>query len=138
MADGSEPVADHEILYRRIPATSGFYDPHVDPNPSPLAFRPTLLDSTGLSLSRAKYKTLEQAGQGREGKQYFVAVLRAGELRRLGMNIVPRPLKDDPGHCEIAELTFANRKSMPFAEWQALLAEQLCLRVEGPFPPDPE
>jgi hypothetical protein len=67
-----------------------------------------------------------------------VAVLRAGELRRLGMEIVPRPLDDDPGHCEIAELNFANRKSMPFAEWQALLAEQLCLRVEGPFPRDPE
>jgi hypothetical protein len=98
MSDGSEPVADHEILYRRIPATSGFYDPHVDPNPSPLAFRPTQLDTTGLSLSRAKYKTLEQAGQGREGKPYFVAVLRAGELRRLGMEIVPRPLDDDPGH----------------------------------------
>ena len=138
MSDGSEPVADHEILYRRIPATSGFYDPHGDPNPSPLAFRPTHLDTTGLSLSRAKYQTLEQAGQGREDKQYFVAVLRAGELRRLGMEIVPRPLDDDPGHCEIAELTFANRKSMPFAEWQALLAEQLCLRVEGPFPRDPE
>jgi len=56
MSDGSEPVADHEILYRRIPATSGFYDPRVDPNPSPLAFRPTQLDTTGLSLSRAKYK----------------------------------------------------------------------------------
>ncbi len=67
MLDGSEPVADHKIRYRRIPATSGFYDPHVDPNPSPLAFRPTQLDTTGLSLSRAKYKTLEQAGQGREG-----------------------------------------------------------------------
>lgn len=138
MSDGSEPIADHEILYRRIPAASGFYDPHVDPNPSPLAFRPTQLDTAGLSLSRAKYKTLEQAGQGREGKQYYVAILRAGELRRLGMEIVPRPLDDDPGHCEIADLTFANRKSMPFAEWQALLAEQLCLRVEGPFPRDPD
>lgn len=137
MSDGSEPIADDEILYRRIPASSGFYDPDVDSSPSPLAFRPTQLDTTGLSLSRAKYKTLEQAGQGREGKQYYVAVLRAGELRRLGMEIVPRPLDDDLGHCEIADLTFANRKSMPFAEWQALLAEQLCLRVEGPFPPGP-
>jgi len=89
MPEGSEPVADHEILYRRIPATGGFYDPHVDPNPSPLAFRPTQLDTTGLSLSRAKYKTLEQAGQGREGKQYFVAVLRAGDLRRLAWRSFP-------------------------------------------------
>ena len=136
MSDGSEVIADHEILYRRIPTASGFHDPQVDPNPSPLAFRPTKEDTTGLSLSRAKYKSLEQAGRGREGKTYYVAVLRAGELRRLGMDIVPRPLEDDPGHCEIAGLSFANRKAMPFAEWQALLAEQLCLRVEGPFPQD--
>lgn len=134
MSDGSEPIADHEILYRRIPAASGFYDPLVDPNPSPLAFRPTKQDTTGVSLARAKYTDLEQAGRGREGKQYYVALLRAGELRRLGMDVVARPLEDDPGHCEIAELTFANRKAMPFAEWQALLAEQLCLRIEGPFP----
>ena len=54
------------------------------------------------------------------------------------MNVAAKPLEDDPGHCEIAELTFANRKAMPFAEWQALLAEQLCLRIEGPFPQDVE
>ena len=136
MSDGSEPIADHEILYRRIPAASGFYDPLVDPSPSPLAFRPTTYDTTGLSLSRAKYTDLDQAGRGREGKRYYVAVLRAGELRRLGIEVVPKPLESDPGHCEIAELTFANRKAMPFAEWQALLAEQLCLRIEGPFPRD--
>lgn len=46
------------------------------------------------------------------------------------------PTADDPGHCEIAELTFDNRKTMPFFEWQAILAEQLCLRIEGPFPRD--
>ncbi len=60
MFDGSEAIADHELLYRRIPAASGFFDPQVDPNPSPLAFRPTQQDTTGLSLSRAKYKSLEE------------------------------------------------------------------------------
>ena len=136
MSDGTEPVADHELLYRRIPAAIGFYDPQVDPNPSPLAFRPTKSDMTGLSLSRAKYKSIENVGQGRKGKHYFVAVLRAGDLRRLGMDVRPMPLKEDPGHCEIADLTFDSRKAMPFREWQALLAEQLCLRIEGPFPRD--
>ena len=81
MSDGSEPIADHEVLYQRISAASGFYDPVVDPRPSPLAFRPTTHDTTELSLSRAKYVTMEQAGRGREGKHYYVAVLRAGELR---------------------------------------------------------
>lgn len=46
------------------------------------------------------------------------------------------PLGNDPSHCEVAELTFANRRAIPFAEWQTLLAEQLCLRIEGPFPQD--
>jgi len=136
MTDGAEPVADHELLYRRIPAASGFYDPQVDPNPSSLAFRPTKNDKSGLSLWRAEYKSIEESGRGREGKRYFVAVLRAGDLRRLGMEVLPAPLENDPGHCEIVELTYDNRKAMPFREWQVLLAEQLCLRVEGPFPRD--
>ncbi len=97
MSDGSELIADHEIFYRRIPAASGFYDPLVDPRPSPLAFRPTKNDTTGLSLSRAKYTALETAGSGRDGKQYYVAVLRAGELRRLGMDVVPGRLRVIPG-----------------------------------------
>ena len=54
------------------------------------------------------------------------------------MNVAAKPLADDPGHCEIAELTFSNRKAMPFADWQAMLAEQLCLRIEGPLPQDVE
>jgi hypothetical protein len=40
------------------------------------------------------------------------------------------PIEDD----EIVQLTFNDRWAMPFAEWQVLLAERLCLRVEGPFP----
>lgn len=134
MADGSEPIADHEILFRRIPASAGFFDPNTDACPSPIAFRPTSRDTSGLSLYRSKYKPIEEAAHGREGKHYFVAVLRAGDLRRLGIEISPRPLEGDPGHCEIAGLTYDNRKTMPFAEWQGLLAEQLCLRIEGPFP----
>ena len=27
MDDGSEPIADEELLYRRIPASTGWYDP---------------------------------------------------------------------------------------------------------------
>ena len=134
MSDGSEPIEDDEILYRRIPASAGFYDPSLGTYVSPLAFRPAAVDTTGLSLSRAKYKTIQQAARGRKGKSYYVAVLCAGELRRAGMEVVPRPLFDDPGHCEIVQLTFNDRRAMPFAEWQVLLAERLCLRVEGPFP----
>jgi hypothetical protein len=131
--DGTDAIADHELLYRRIPVSQGYYDPAVDPNPSPLAFKPTRDDTLGLSLYRAKYKTMEAAAQGRPGKSYYVAVLRAGDLRAVGIDVVPKPLEGDPGHAEIAGLTYENRKRMPYFEWQTLLAEQLCLRIEGPF-----
>ena len=135
MSDGTEPIADDELLYRRIPVSQGYYDPANDPRPSPLAFKPTRNDTTGLSAHRAKYATIEQAARGRPGKSYYVAVLRAGDMRAVGIDVLPRSLEDDPGHAEIPGLTFENRKSMPYYEWQTLLAEQICLRVEGPFSP---
>lgn len=134
MPDGTESVADHELLYRRIPVSQGYYDPATDSDPSPLAFKPTRNDSGGLSVYRAKYTTLARAARGRPGKRYYVAVLRAGDLRAMGIEVAPRPIRDDPGHAEIVGLTYEERKRMPYYEWQTLLAEQLCLRIEGPFP----
>jgi hypothetical protein len=135
--DGTDPIADHELIYRRVPLSTGHYDPEVDASPSPLAFKPTRDDLSGLSVYRAKYKNIEEAAQGRPGKSYYVAVLRVGDLRAVGIDVAPRPLEGDPGHAEITGLTYDNRKDMPYFEWQTLLAEQLCLRVEGPFPSRP-
>ena len=59
----------------------------------------------------------------------------AGDLRAQGIAVVPRPLEGDPGHAELPGLTYQDRKSDEALEWKALLAQQLCLRVEGPFPP---
>jgi hypothetical protein len=84
-------------------------------------------------VSRAKYKTVDQAAIGRAGKAYFVAILQAGDLRAAGMEVTPRPLPDDPGHAEITSLTYDNRKSKQAIEWRTLLAEQLCLEIQGPF-----
>ncbi len=130
---GSEPVQDDEILYRRTPATTNWYDPSRTPPLEPEAFRPNRNDDTGISLSRAKYKTAEQAAVGRAGNQYYVAVLRAGDIWAAGMEVAARPLPDDPSHAEIPTLTYDNRKSKQTIEWRALLAEQLCLRIDGPF-----
>lgn len=134
---GTEPVADDELLYRRIPVSQRWYDPQVDPCPSPEAFRPTPNDATGLSVYRGKYKTVEEAARGLEGKSYYVAVLRAGDLRANGIDVVPRPKEGDPGHAELPGLTYENRKMDKVLEWKVLLSGQLCLRVEGPFPRRP-
>jgi hypothetical protein len=133
LADESEPIADEELLYRRIPAALNLYDPQAEPHLLPDAFRPNQNDVTGLSVYRAKYKTIEEAARGREGKNYYIAVLRAGDLRARGIEVVPRPIEEDPGHAEIPGLTYQNRKTDRTLEWKLLMAQQLCIRVEGPF-----
>jgi hypothetical protein len=135
LPDETEPITDDELLYRRIPAALNLYDPHAKPHLLPDAFRPNQNDVTGLSVYRAKFKSVEEAAQGREGKSYYVAVLRTGDLRARGIEVVPRPIAGDPGHAEIPGLTYQNRKTDQALEWKLLLAQQLCLRVDAPFPP---
>jgi hypothetical protein len=48
MAQGDDPVDPDEILFRRIPASTGWYDP---PSLAPEAFRPNKNDTTGLPYS---------------------------------------------------------------------------------------
>lgn len=130
---GGEPVLDEELLFRRIPVSTNWFDPNRTPPLEPEAFRPNRNDDTGISVARAKYKTVNQAAMGRAGKEYFVAVLRAGDIRAAGMEVAARPFPDDPSHAEITSLAYANRKSKQAIEWRTLLVEQLCLQVEGPF-----
>ncbi len=93
------------------------------------------VDVTGLSVSRAKFKSLEDLG--RPGKSYFVAVISAGDLRQRGIEVVSPPnLPDgqyDPAHAELPDLNAATYKDDITLERQRILAEELCLRVEGPF-----
>lgn len=133
LVDGTEPITDDEELYRRIPVSMNWYDPATAPYLSPKAFRPRQDDETGLSVYRAKYKSAEEVGKSGRGKRYFVGVLCAGDLRKQEIMVIPKPaLPDDPGHAELPGLRYANRKETE--DLQLLLAEGLCLRIEGPFP----
>lgn len=134
MDDGREPIADDELLYRRVPAAASpqRYDP-VTKVLSDQAFAPHKTnDVTGLSISRAKYKRIDEAAKGQPGKSYYVAILRAGDIRRLGMRIEPRPEIDDPAHAELPDLNSANLKESVTMERQRALVD-LCIAVEGPF-----
>ncbi len=131
MDDGTEPVADVELLYRRITVLSGWYSPETGLNPAAFAPHKTA-DETGLSIWRAKYKSTEEAARGRSGKSYYVAVLLAGDVRRQGIEPIPRPFPNDPGHAELPDLNSANRKTERTRELQRILV-QLCRSVEGPF-----
>jgi len=127
--DGIDPIADEELLYRRIPVSMNWYS---DRGLSDQAFAPRKDDKTGISVSRAEYTSIEDAAKGSSKQGYYVAVLRAGDLRGNGIEVVPRRLPDDPSHCELPDLNYANRKDERTQELQRILVAS-CRRVEGPF-----
>jgi hypothetical protein len=129
--DGTEPIADDELLYRRIPVSKGWY---TEDGLSPEAFDPREDEITGISVYRAKYTTIAEAAKGMSKKGYYVAVLRAGDLRQNAMEVAPRPSPGDPGHTELPDLTCHNRLT-PEAQERKLRLTELCRRVEGPFQP---
>jgi hypothetical protein len=132
VGDGSEPITDDELIYRRVPASTGWFSP--ESGLAPVAFAPhKVLDVTGLSVARAKYKSVEEAATGRPGKSYYVAILRAGDLRGRSIAVEPRPLPDDPGHAELPDLKAENRKSDRTLELQGTLVG-LTIEIKGPFP----
>ncbi|MBN1554661.1 MAG: hypothetical protein JXA11_07940 [Phycisphaerae bacterium] len=128
-----QTIADDEILYRRIPVN--YYDPQSVPPIMMVAFRPNEHDKTGLSLDRKLFVTPEEsAAFGREGCEFYIAVLCAKDLRDCGMEVNPKPLPGKPGHAEISNLTYDNKKGIRQKEWRDMLATRLCREIMGPFP----
>jgi hypothetical protein len=137
MADGSEPLEDEELVYRRIPVSTNWYDPQNAQPFSLQAFRPRDGETGGLSLVRAKYKSPEEAARNNSGRAYWVAALSVGTIRALGMEVVRDPLRahplhgDDPSHVQIPQLMSANRRETE--GMQLALAE--IASIIGRFPP---
>lgn len=115
--------------------------------PAPLIRRHSVLatnDTTGLSVTRAGSKSHpefltpgEVAAMGSNSSGYYVAVLRVGDLRNHGIEVVAKPLlPENPGHAELPMLTYATRKTSDAKDAASLLSGKLTIRVEGPFPPD--
>ena len=131
-AEADDPIGDDELLLRRIPASQNWVKTdtlHVDP----LAFRPSERDTSGLSLGRAKYDTpVQEAAKGAHGRQFFVAVLSVSRMRQAGVQVVAKPLASDPGHAEIPDLTFANRRSDRVRELVQHL-RACVVEIHGPF-----
>lgn len=133
---GSEPtpIEDDEILYRRIPVSKQWFDGKTI---YAEAFAPRSDEHSGLSLFRAKFRSLEEVAKGKSKKGYYVASLSVAELRRAGIAVEPRPdtLEGwDDAHVELPELTAANRQTNEAETLQVQLAEIALMRkVEGPF-----
>ena len=136
---GTEPIDDDELIFRRIPVSMSWY---ANGQLSPEAFDPRENETTGISVFRAKYKTLEEAAKGRGKKGYFVAIFRTRDLRQRGIDVVPRPIHPedpghpeyDPGHAEFPDLTAQSRGSTEAGETKLALTS-LAIEVKGPFVP---
>ncbi len=130
--DGTDPIEDDEILFRRVPVSKQWFS-QAD-GLSPAAFEPLKTDDTGLSIVREKYCTIEEAAKGPSKQGYFVAKFRAVDLRRARNRIgTARPLPGIPGHAEITSLTYQDYQSDRSQEIMVQLATELCIDVRGPF-----
>jgi hypothetical protein len=134
MADSDDLgfVGDDELLLRRIPESMNWYNPgtgFIDP----AALTPNKNDTSGLSLGREVFDAPQQeAAKGRAGKRYYVAVLRASDVRAAGANVHPWPIVGDLGHAEISNLTYDARKTDESLKLIQALRSAV-IRVEGPF-----
>ena len=100
----SEPaqIADDEVILRHIPGGTLHQAPGPRITSKNFALR-THLNETGLSVSRAGMTSpaalLALVGDVAKGSR--VAAVTAADLRGLGLDVVPDPLPDNPGHAEI-------------------------------------
>ena len=136
MANEPTPIEieDDEILYRRIPVSKRWYDGKTI---YPEAFEPRPDEHSGISLFRARFRTLEEVAKGKAKQGYYVASLRVSDLLHVGIKVKPRPDTPDgwdEAHVEIPGLNSGNRQSNEAEELQSQLAEIAGrLKVEGPF-----
>lgn len=131
-SDAPDSIGDDELLFRRIPEATGWYRPDTG-FLDPAALTPNRNDVTGLSVGRASFRNAElEAAKGRAGKRYYVAVLSAAVAKAGGAVIVPRPLSDDAGHAEVANLRYETRKA-DAARKLVVVLRAAAIRVEGPF-----
>lgn len=127
-----EPVSDDERLYRRVPVSKGWIDEY---GVRPDAFEPRADDSTGLSVYRARFVSVEDAAKGLSKRGYYVLEMRAGDLRAAGIDVVPMPHDDLPGHAEIPSLAYEVNESELSIQQRELLADRLVRAIHGPFVP---
>jgi hypothetical protein len=131
------PISDDEVLYRRIPKSTGWFQHEQTPPVDPQAFRPTSADTTGLSLERARssanpeFKSLNDVAVGPSPHGYVVATLSVRDLRKNGVAIEPRTENAGPGHVELPHLRYDNRRDVKAKSLMNLLA-LLVLSVEEP------
>jgi len=139
MSCGLEPVDDAEDVLRRVPQ-AWYPNERGEPQPRIDTFLPTSADLTGLSLSRAKYRSIESAARGSDpSKVYHVASLQVSKVRsaRLdgvsqALEVTADPQPGDDGHTQIPLLYRRDYDSDPvkktrIKEWARKLASSVAV-----------
>ena len=97
------PVADGEIILRHIPGGTTFQAP--GPRLTSINFQVrTATGETGVSVTRKAMMNPDEflAWVGADiAKGSRIATATAGDILALGLQVVPDPLSDNPGHAEI-------------------------------------
>lgn len=128
------PIDDGEILYRRIPVSQEWYKDGIVYGE---AFEPRIEESSGISLFRKRFKTIEVVARGKSKKGYYVASLKVADIRAAGLAVVPQPDTADgwdDSHVEIPNLNASIRRTNRAEELQSMLAEIAGrLPIVGPY-----
>ena len=98
-----DDIADDEVLLRHIPSGTLWQAPGPRITSANFQLRHDR-NETGVSVTRQSItsaQTLLQLVGGSLERGSRVASVRAGEVRQLGFQVVPKPLPEDAGHAEI-------------------------------------
>lgn len=102
-----EPIADDEVLLRHIPGGTLWQAPGPRITSANFQLRKDR-GETGVSVTRLLMTSPERlltlvGGNPEAGSR--VAQARTGDVRDLGLQVVPKPLPEDQGHAEIQSET---------------------------------
>lgn len=129
-----DEIAGDEYLLRHIPGGALWQAPGPRITSANFQLRHDRQE-TGVSVTRWKITTpqrlLELVGSSVQAGSR-VACARAGEIRALGLRVVPKPLDTDPGHSEIQ----SNQASLDDHACRKKLA-MLFQFVAADLPPSP-
>src|ERR1700730_11417887 len=98
-----DEIGDDEFLLRHIPGGTLWQAPGPRITSANFQLRHDR-NETGVSVTRLNITSPQQllqlvGGTVEQGSRF--ASVRAGDVRALGLRVIPKPLADDPGHAEI-------------------------------------